>query len=148
MSRLLQLLFQDSGVLAKLKTDAPSNNAVAPPWESNSAKFTYTKLPRAKENYTIAELRAAATTAIDEAENQNSTVYCTDGTVDPDSNTAGAAVFSNNYNSCWRVTDNASTMQTELTAIRETLKHTISNGQGNITIHNTNQSYKQYSSIK
>ena len=38
------------GVLAKLKTDAPNNNAVAPPWESGSAKFTYTKLPRAKEN--------------------------------------------------------------------------------------------------
>ena len=123
------------GVLAKLKTDAPNNNAVAPPWESSSAKFTYTKLPRAKENCTIAELRAAATTAIDEAENQNCTVYYTDGTVDPDSNTAGAAVLSNNYTSCWRVTDNASTMQTELTAIRETLKHTISNGQGNITIH-------------
>ena len=51
------------------------------------------------------------------------TVYYTDGTVDPDSNTAGAAIFSNNYASCWRVTDNASTMQTELAAIRETLKH-------------------------
>ena len=123
------------GVLAKLKTDAPNNNTVALPWESSSAKFTYTKLPRAKENCTIAELRAAATTAIDEAENQNCTVYYTDGTVDPDSNTAGAAVFSNNYTSCWRVTGNASTMQTELAAIRETLKHTISNDQGNITIH-------------
>ena len=54
---------------------------------------------------------------------------------DPDSNTSGAAVYSNNYTSCWRVTDNASTMQTGLAAIRETLKHTISNGQGNITIH-------------
>ena len=58
------------GVLAKLKTDAPNNNAVAPPWESSSAKFTYTKLPRAKGNCTIAELRAAATTAINEAENE------------------------------------------------------------------------------
>ena len=100
-----------------------------------SAKFTYTKLPRAKENCTIAELRAAATTTINEAESQNCTAYYTDGTVDPDSNTAGAAVYSNNYTSCWRVTDNASTMQTELAAIRETLKHTISNDQGNITIH-------------
>ena len=123
------------GVLAKLKSDALNNNTVAPPWESSSAKFFYTKLPRAKENCTIAELRAAATTAIDEAVNQNCTVYYTDGTVDPDSNTAGAAVFSNNYTSCWRVTDNASTMQTELAAIRETLKHTISNDQGNFTIH-------------
>ena len=123
------------GVLAKLKTDAPNNNAVAPPWESSSAKFTYTKLPRAKENCTIAELRAAATTAIDEAENQNCKVYNTDRAVDTDSNTADAAVFSNNYTSCWRVTNNASTMQTELAAIRETLKHTISNGQGKH--HNT-----------
>ena len=116
------------GVLAKLKTDAPNNNAGAPPWESGSAKFTYNKLPRAKENCTIAELRAAATTAINEAGSQNCTVYYTDGTVDPDSNTAGAAVHSNNYTSCWRVTDNASTMQIELAAIRETLKHTVSNG--------------------
>ena len=52
------------GVLAKLKTDAPNNNAVASPWESGSAKFIYTKLHRAKENCTIAELRAAATTAM------------------------------------------------------------------------------------
>ena len=86
------------GVLAKLKTDAPNNNAVAPPWESSIAKFTYTKIPRAKENCTIAELRAAATTAIDEAKNQNCTVYYTDGTVDPDSNSAGAAAFSDKTN--------------------------------------------------
>ena len=123
------------GVLANLKTDATNNNAVAPPWEGGNAKFTYTKLPRAKENCIIAELRAAATTAINEAESQNCTVYYTDSTVDPDSNTSGAAVYSNNYTSCWRVTDNALTMQTEQAAIRETLKHTISNGQGNITIH-------------
>ena len=113
------------GVLAKLKTDAPNNNAVTPLWESSSAKFTYIKLPRAKGNCTIAELRAAATTAINEVENQNCTVYYTDGTVDPDSNTAGAAVYSNNYTSCWRVTDKVSTMQTELAAIRETLKHNL-----------------------
>ena len=118
------------GVLAKLKTDAPNNNAVAPPWESSSAKFTCTKLPRAKENCTIAELRAAATTAIDEAENQNCTVYYTDGTVDQDSNTAGAAVFSNNYTSCLRVTDNASIKdnKTLITDIKHLLRqHHLTN---------------------
>ena len=123
------------GVLVKFKTDAPNNRLIAPPWESWSVKFSYTKLPRAKENCTIAELRAAANIAINEAENQNCTVYYTDGTVDPDSNTSGAAVYSNNYTGCWRVTNKASTMQTELAAIRETLKYSMSNGQGDIAIH-------------
>ena len=123
------------GVLVKLKADAPNNRLIAPPWESGRVKFSYAKLPRAKENCTIAELRAAATIAINEAGSQNCTVYYTDGTVDPDSNTLGAAVYSNSYTGCWRVTDNASTMQTELAAIRETLKYSMSNGQGDITIH-------------
>ena len=123
------------GVLVKLKTDAPNNRLIAPPWESGSVKFSYTKLPRAKENCTIAGLRAAATIAINEAESQNCTVYYTNGTVDPDSKTSGAAVYSNSYTGCWRVTNNASTMQTELATIRETLKYSMSNGQGDITIH-------------
>ena len=121
-------------VLDKLKTDT-NNHPIAPPWESEIVQFSYTKLPRAKENCTANVLRAAATLAINEAESPNCTVYYTDGTVDPDSNTAGAAVYSSSYTSCWRVTDNASTMQTELAAIREALKYSISNGQGDITIH-------------
>ena len=118
----------------KLKTDT-NNHPIAPPWESEIAQFSYTKLPRAKENCTANELRAAATLAINEAESPNCAVYYTDGTVDPDSNTAGAAVYSSSYTGCWRVTDNASTMQTELAAIREALKYSVSNGQGDITIH-------------
>ena len=36
-------------VLDKLKTDT-NNHPIAPPWESGIAQFSYTKLPRAKEN--------------------------------------------------------------------------------------------------
>ena len=122
-------------ILSKLKTDAPNNHTIAPPWEKKSVQFSFTKLPRAKENCTMHELRAAATIAINEAGSQNCTVFYTDGTVDPDSNTSGAAVYSDTYTACWRVSNNASTMQTELAAIRETLRYSISEGQGDITIH-------------
>ena len=37
------------GVLVKLKTDALNDRLIAPPLESGSVKFSYTKLPRAKK---------------------------------------------------------------------------------------------------
>ena len=122
-----------SKTLLELKADVPNNQL--PPWETIGTKFNYTKLPRAKELCTIEELRQAAETAINQTEVPGNTVYYTDGTVDPDTNTTGAAVYSSRFTGCWRTSNSASTMQTELIALKQALSNSLLNEEGPVTIH-------------
>ena len=121
--------------LLGLKNDAPNNTIKIPPWESLGVKYNYTSLPRSKELCSVEELKNAARTAMNQAERPGDKIYYTDGTVDPDTNTTGAAVYSRNFTGSWRTSNSASTMQTELIAIKEALKHSIQNQNENITIH-------------
>ena len=124
-----------TNTLLTLGTDRPSVPRSVPPWETLGTVFKYTILPKAKRECTQNELRMAAITAINSAEQPGATVYYTDGTVDPETQTAGAAVYSNHFTGCWRVSDTASTMQTELIALKQALQHSITNTAGPITIH-------------
>ena len=124
-----------TNTLLSLKADAPSIPGDIPPWDSIDTVFKYTKLPRAKNDCTQYELRTAAIEAINNAVQPGATVYYTDGTVDPDTQTAGAAVISSNFTACWRITRTASTMQTELVALKQALSHSINNERGPVTIH-------------
>ena len=124
-----------TNTLLSLKADVPSNPGNLPPWETISTTFKYTQLPKAKEQCSLTELKNAALTAIIRAELPGSTVYYTDGTVDPDTNTTGAAVYSENFTGSWRTSNTASTMQTELIALKQALQHSIDNGEGPVTIH-------------
>ena len=124
-----------TNTLLNLKADVPIILGEYPPWESIGTTFKYTKLSRAKDQCSQIELRTAAETAINNAEQPESIVYYTDGTVDPDTKTAGAAVYSNNYTGCWRITDTASTMQTELIALKQALLHSIEKEKGPVTVH-------------
>ena len=121
--------------LLGLRADVPNIDEEHPPWDSINTIFTYTKLPRAKEQCTQEELQAAANLAINSAEQPRSKVYYTDGTVDPITNTTGAAVFSNNFTGCWRTSNTASTMQTELIALKQALHYSVNNEVGPVTIH-------------
>ena len=121
--------------LLNLKADVPSIPGNYPPWEDTGTIFKYTKLPRAKEQCSPTELKNAAIAAISNAEQPGSKVYYTDGTVDPDTKTTGAAVYSNNYTGSWRTTNTASTMQTELIALKQALQHSITEEAGPVTIH-------------
>ena len=80
-------------------------------------------------------MRTAAQEAIEAATLPNSTVYYTDGTVDPETNTAGTAVYSNRFTASWRISNHASTMQTELVGILEALRNSTNEGTENIVIH-------------
>ena len=124
-----------TSVLLNLKTDKSNVPINIPPWEQLGTIFKYTILPKAKKECTQNELKLAAMTAISSAEIPGSTAYYTDGTVDPDTQTAGAAVYSSNFTGCWRVSDTASTMQTELIALKQALQHSIASTEGPITIH-------------
>ena len=124
-----------TNTLLSLEADVPSIPGNYPPWENIGTLFKYTQLPKAKEQCSLTELKNAAIIAINNAEQPGSTVYYTDGTVDPDTETTGAAVYSNNFTGSWRTTNTASTMQTELIAIKQALLHSITNEVGPVTIH-------------
>ena len=124
-----------TNTLLELKTDKPDNNFNIPPWETLGTKFNYAKLPRAKEQCSKEELQRAATAAIAQTETPESKVYYTDGTVDPETITTGAAVYSSRFTGCWRVSNSASTMQTELVALKQALNYSLHNEQGPVTIH-------------
>ncbi|XP_068234291.1 uncharacterized protein [Palaemon carinicauda] len=81
------------------------------------------------------ELRTAAQEAIRSTETAGAQTYYTDGTVDPGIQTAGAAMYSNNFTACWRTSYNASTIQTELVATQQPLKCSIENEEGPVVIH-------------
>lgn len=53
-------------------------------------------------------------------------MYYTDGTVDPDTKTTRTAVHSSTITGSWRTSNSASTMQTELIAIKQALTHSKS----------------------
>ena len=76
------------------------------------------------------------------------TVYYTDGSVDPETKTSGAAVYSEVFSSCWRTSDEASAVQTELVVIIQALTHSIHNHRGSVTIYTNSKSAIQLYSKK
>ena len=121
--------------ISKLKPDVPDNHTTSPPWDPEVATFKETKLPHSKNNCTEEQLRVAALGAIESAMLPNSITYYTDGSVDPDTNTTGAAVYSNNYTASWRLSNHASTMQTELIAILQALQNSTNEVSEATIIH-------------
>ena len=120
---------------AKIKEDSIATGYTPTPWSDRSFTCNYTALPVRKELCNQETLLAAAIQAINKVENNNPYVVYTDGTVDPETQTAGAAVYSSNFSACWRTSNSASTMQTELIAISEALKYTVSNEIRPVVIH-------------
>ena len=97
----------------QIKTDAFEQEYNPPPWENTGVVFNYTILPTNKHLCSKETLMIAANTAIQKVETQNSYIIYTDGSVDPTTETAGSAVYSKNFQANWRVTNKASTMQTD-----------------------------------
>ena len=84
------------------------------------AIFMFTSLPFSKNEYIPQALQRAATEAIKLSEEPGCTSYFTDGTVHPDTNTTGTAVYSCLFTLMEEIKqhlhgpNSASTMQTEL----------------------------------
>ncbi|XP_066988282.1 uncharacterized protein [Macrobrachium rosenbergii] len=118
---------------AATKRETPSDNYVEPPpWMPIPFKFHFTLLPANKQHCSPAQLRQAAQTAINNTAAPN--VYYTDGSVDRNIPAAAAAVVSSSLKASWRLSNNASTLQTELVSIQKALEDSL-NQAGNTTIH-------------
>ena len=130
--------------MAGIQPDLGCPNLIKPaPWETFPAKIFYTKLPNNKNSCTPLQLKTAAQASILAASQDGGITYYTDGTVDPPSGLTGAGVYSENFTAAWRTSNTCSTLQTELTAIRLTLLHSIQCEEGPITIHTDSKSSLQ-----
>ncbi|XP_066968129.1 uncharacterized protein [Macrobrachium rosenbergii] len=120
---------------AAIKEDTPiTEYKEQAPWELELFKINFTILPASKEACTAQQLRLAAQEAIRKTAATNE--YFTDGSVGLSIPAAAAAagVHSATLKGCWRLSDNASTLQTEQIAIAKALEDS-QHRQGNTTIH-------------
>ncbi|XP_066973118.1 uncharacterized protein [Macrobrachium rosenbergii] len=131
LATLRRINMQEAAVATK--REAPSNNYVKlPPWTPIPFNFHFTLLPANKALCSLAQLRQAAQAAINNTSAPN--VYYTDGSVDRNIPAAAAAVVSSSLKVSWRLSNNASTLQTELVGIQKALEDSLYQA-GNTTIH-------------
>ena len=94
-----------------------------PPWEPPVAEFTATPLPASKALCIPQEMQQRALMAMEEITEPGGAVYFTDGSVDPEHGTSGAAAVTGGTQLSWRTSDHCSSLQTELVAILHALEH-------------------------
>ncbi|XP_064118940.1 uncharacterized protein LOC135223949 [Macrobrachium nipponense] len=130
-------------ILLQLSPDTTQGTQHLPPWKKDTATYKYTNLPRAKEDCTKEELRAAAYEAIRNTEIIGAQTYYINGSVDPENQTTGAAIYSRKFTACWRTFNHSFTMQTELMAIRQAMLYLLENEEGPVIIHTDSKSSMQ-----
>ena len=135
-------------ILKNIKEDTIDINYKPKPWELNKITYNYTNLAVRKNLNTSESLKTSALQAIQKVQRLNTYNIYTDGSVDPTTETAGSAVFSNNYTASWRISNTASTMQSELIAIRQALLYTIEHEHQHIAIHTDSKSAIQALQIR
>ncbi|MPC86051.1 Gag-Pol polyprotein [Portunus trituberculatus] len=103
--------------------DKPQPDYVAtPPWQTPFA-VEQTWLHSPKANFHPAILRGETLTHLLPLTDSHTTTIYTDGSVNPETGAAGAAFITEDVSRQWRLTDVASSTQTELVAIREAFQH-------------------------
>ena len=115
--------------------DHPHPNFTAiPPWTPLPVSFKVTPLPGPKNTCSPAVLQSVAD-ALNSENIVNTATYYTDGSVDPATNRASASVYCAAVTASWRVTDGASTSQTELLGINQALRHALGQTLDHIVIY-------------
>ena len=133
-----------SNILKNLQPDAcHPNYSRPPPWEDINFTINFTSLPCSKNTCAPNFILQAANRAIQQVETANSISYYTDGSVDNNIPAAGAAVFSNNFTASWRVSNNCSSLQAELIAIKEALQYSVDHESKSAIIHTDSMSSLQ-----
>lgn len=105
-----------------------------PPWSDAPFSSTITPLSQPKATYTKRALATAAAERIRDAEIPGAAVYYTDGSVETQSGTVGAAWVTASATAIFRLSDGCSSTQAELVAILQALKHAALSGGGPVHI--------------
>ncbi len=117
--------------LQGLPFESICNNTTPPhcslPWKQPVLEINQLQLPGSKASMDKEELLSIANSFILNLTTENSVVYYTDGSLDPDTGRAAAAYHTTSHEQGVRISDNASTLQTELVAILLALQHANTN---------------------
>ena len=95
-----------------------------PPWSPLPATFVVTPLPGPKALCSPATIKAISD-RVNATGDDTTARYFTDGSVDTFTGRAGAAVHCATHTASWRVSDHASSMQAELLALNQALRHAL-----------------------
>ncbi|KAG7164024.1 putative RNA-directed DNA polymerase from mobile element jockey-like 53, partial [Homarus americanus] len=105
------------------------------PWESPPAVFNILQTGTRKADSNPHALRQVAERNMKVLTPHNSTVYYTDGSVEPTSTKARAAFTIGGNTSLWRTSYGCSTLQVDLATIHGVLRHASINSQQGVVIH-------------
>lgn len=110
--------------LLRKGTDSLDNRYIAPPpWDPPSIRTHIVRLPKGKKDLSENELLQHTLSVMESVDNPEAAVYYTDGSVDQESGKSGASFVTGNNVYGYRTSDHCSTLQTELAAIAQALKH-------------------------
>ena len=115
----------------------------SPPWESPALEMAYTILPSAKAQCIPQEMHQLALMGMDSLHGPHCAVYYTDGSVNPNTGTAGAAFITQGVSAAWRTSNHSSTLQTELVGILGALVHAQDRPERTVVIHTDSKSALQ-----
>lgn len=137
-TRIAVSCLQEAGIhndLEEGKEDAPATHYTPrPPWSPKLFHHTINLPTHKKAHTTREELRGIALESV-YSHPTSLEHYYTDGSVQQDVQTAGAAFTCNAGSGKVRLTNGASTLQTELVAIKSALEHALTHSDKGIVIH-------------
>lgn len=120
--------------VATLGEDTPCEYYTEPPpWTENRTVFSC-KLPNVYRD-NVAGRRIHGEIQIVRLTHEDSATYYTDGTVDPDTGRIGAAFVYNGEEHLWRLSDQCSSLQTELAAVQQATSHATRQTNATTTVH-------------
>ena len=121
--RMAQCLEEMGVSLAHARAEDPAHPefTLPAPWEAPLFEMVYTT-HTPKHALTPEEKHRIQATVSRMAGRQGRTALFTDGSVDPDTTTAACSVVTADHTASYRLSDGASTLQTELTAIMKALQ--------------------------
>jgi len=108
---------------------------IPPPWNPPPTSFLFTKLGNSKANLQKEDFRRIAQESIDTKIPANAVSYYTYGSVNQEHGRSGAAFHTQDKSLLWRLTNDYSTLQTELVAIFKALKYAEAEHGKPIIIH-------------
>ena len=104
------------------------------PWDPNNIEFSIMPMTGRKNQYPLPRLKAKAEEHMAAITPPGSSTYFTDGSVDPDTNVAGAGFTCGNVATPIRVPGKVSSLQAEAVAIMGALAHAYQK-EGHVVIH-------------
>lgn len=122
-TRTMKMTINNEIMTARTQDHPDPNHQLRPPWKARDWEIVIRPPRLSKNDITDMELQQHGRETIALVAPQGSAIYYTDGSVEQEEGRAGAAFVTLGSAYGWRVSTNASSMQTELAAIIQASRH-------------------------